>query len=125
MFWPDTQTGVDVEPARKTVQSPVRKYFTEGGVGVPPTVPGGDWFNQITNELLNVLAAAGIDPSKADDDQLSQAIQHMVNLIREDLASDEGVSYVKHAADSRGQAFTGPISAPGIKSLSHYGGILS
>lgn len=74
MFWPDTQTGVDVEPARKTVQSAVRKYFTEGGVGVPPTVPGGDWFNQITNELLNVLSAAGIDPSKADDDQLLQAI---------------------------------------------------
>lgn len=75
MFWPDTQTGVDVEPARKTVQSAVRKYFTEGGVGVPPTVPGGDWFNQITNELLNVLDAAGIDPSKADDDQLLTAIQ--------------------------------------------------
>lgn len=79
MFWPDTQTGVDVEPARKTVQSAVRKYFTEGGVGVPPTVPGGDWFNQITNELLNVLAAAGIDPSKADDDQLLEAIKRVSN----------------------------------------------
>lgn len=77
MFWPDTQTGVDVEPARKTVQSAVRKYFTEGGVGVPPTVPGGDWFNQITNELLNVLAAAGIDPSKAYDDQLLKAIKYL------------------------------------------------
>lgn len=79
MFWPDTQTGVDVEPARKTVQSAVRKYFTEGGVGVPPTVPGGDWFNQITNELLNVLAAAGIDPSKSDDDQLLEAIKRVSN----------------------------------------------
>lgn len=79
MFWPDTQTGVDVEPARKTVQSAVRKYFTEGGVGVPPTVPGGDWFNQITNELLNVLVAAGIDPSKADDDQLLEAIKRVSN----------------------------------------------
>lgn len=79
MFWPDTQTGVDVEPARKTVQSAVRKYFTEGGVGVPPTVPGGDWFNQITNELLNVLAAANIDPSKVDDDQLLEAIKRVSN----------------------------------------------
>lgn len=74
MYWPDTQTGVDVEPARKPVASAVRKFFTEGGAGQPPTVPGGDWFNQVTNELLNVLAAAGIDPSKADDDQLLQAI---------------------------------------------------
>ncbi|GJB59026.1 hypothetical protein [Aeromonas caviae] len=74
MYWPDTQTGVDVEPARKPVASAVRKFFTEGGLGQAPTVPGGDWFNQITNELLNVLDAAGIDPSKTDDDQLLQAI---------------------------------------------------
>lgn len=98
MFWPDTQTGVDVEPARKTVQSAVRKYFTEGGVGVPPTVPGGDWFNQITNELLNVLAAAGIDPSKADDDQLLQAIQGIAadaeSSLRQELAAESGASLV-------------------------------
>ncbi len=81
MFWPDTKTGVDVEPGRKTVQSAVRKYFTEGGVGVPPTVPGGDWFNQITNELLNVLADAGINPSKVEDDQLLDAIKRVSNSI--------------------------------------------
>lgn len=74
MYWPDRGSGVDVEPDRKPVVSAVRQFFTEGGPGVPPTVPGGDWFNQITNELLNVLAAAGIDPSKTDDDQLLQAI---------------------------------------------------
>lgn len=78
MFWPDTQTGVDVQPERKAVQSAVRKYFTEGGVGVHPTIPGGDWFNQITNELLNVLAAADIDPSKTDDDQLLRSIEHLI-----------------------------------------------
>lgn len=77
MYWPDTGTGVDTEPARKPVASAVRKYFTEGGVGVPPTVPGGDWFNAITNEVLSVLAAAGIDPSKTDDDQLLLAIQRI------------------------------------------------
>ncbi|WP_323060657.1 hypothetical protein [Aeromonas hydrophila] len=74
MYWPDTQTGIDVEPARKPVASAVRKFFTEGGAGQPPTVPGGDWFNQITNELLNVVTAAGLEPSKTDDDQLLQAI---------------------------------------------------
>ncbi|WP_326510934.1 hypothetical protein [Aeromonas caviae] len=79
MYWPDTNTVVDIEPPRKPVASAVRKFFTEGGAGQPPTVPGGDWFNQITNELLNVLAAAGIDPSKADDDQLLKAIQGISN----------------------------------------------
>lgn len=74
-YWPDTGTGVDTQPARKPVQSPIRKYFTEGGIGQAPTVPGGDWFNQMTNEVLNVLDAAGIEPSKTDDDQLLQAIQ--------------------------------------------------
>lgn len=74
-YWPDTGTGVDTQPARKPVQSAIRKYFTEGGIGQPPTVPGGDWFNQMTNEVLNVLEAAGIEPSKTDDDQLLLAIK--------------------------------------------------
>ncbi|MGY3895879.1 hypothetical protein [Aeromonas enterica] len=75
MYWPDRGSGVGAEPARKPVISAVRQYFTEGGVGQPPTVPGGDWFNQITNELLNVLADAEISPSKNDDTQLLQAIK--------------------------------------------------
>lgn len=78
-YWPDTGTGVDVEPARKPVQSALRKYFTEGAPGVPPTVPGGDWFNQMTNEVLNVLEAAGIEPSKTEDDQLLKAIRFLLN----------------------------------------------
>lgn len=78
MYWPDTGTGVDVEPLRKPVASPARKFFSEGGPGQPPTVPGGDWFNQITNELLNVLAAAGIDPDKMDDHQLLLAIKNLI-----------------------------------------------
>lgn len=84
MYWPDTQTGVDVEPARKPVASAVRKFFTEGGVGQPPTVPGGDWFNQITNEILNVLEAAGIEPSKTDDEQLLMAINALVGVVKYD-----------------------------------------
>lgn len=77
MYWPDTNTGVDIEPARKPVASLVRQYFSEGGVGQAPTVPGGDFFNQITNELLNVVTAAGLEPSKTEDDQLLQAIEKL------------------------------------------------
>ena len=57
----------------------MRKFFTEGGVGQAPTVPGGDFFNQITNELLNVVTGAGLEPSKTDDDQLLQAIKAISN----------------------------------------------
>lgn len=94
MYWPDTNTGVDVEPTRKPVASPVRKFFTEGGVGQAPTVPGGDWFNQITNELLNVLAAAGIDPSKTDDDQVASAISMIVSSSISRLAQNDGASFI-------------------------------
>ncbi len=98
MFWPDRGSGVPVEPARRPVASAVRQYFTEGGAGQAPTVPGGDWFNQVTNELLNVLAAASIDPSKVDDDQLAQAIQSISqsanDALREDLADDDGTDLV-------------------------------
>lgn len=78
-YWPDTGTGVDTQPARKPVQSAIRKYFTEGGIGQAPTVPGGDWFNQMTNEVLNVLADADIAPSKNDDTQLLQAIKKITD----------------------------------------------
>lgn len=91
MYWPDTNTGVDVEPPRKPVASAVRKFFTEGGAGQAPTVPGGDWFNQITNELLNVLVAAGIDPSKVDDNQLLQAI----NILAGEAIQQSGYSQLR------------------------------
>ncbi|MEA9422401.1 hypothetical protein VCX83_10835 [Aeromonas caviae] len=113
MYWPDTNTGVDIEPARKPVASAVRKFFTEGGVGQPPTVPGGDWFNQITNELLNVLDAAGIDPSKADDDQLLQAIQVVSN------------SYVSYEALRRSYRAAGYLLRPKNESFQAGGNLTS
>lgn len=79
MYWPDRGSGVSDEPARRPVASAVRQYFTEGGIGQSPTIPGSDWFNQITNELLNLLAASGITPDKATDDQVLAAINHLIS----------------------------------------------
>lgn len=106
-YWPDTGTGVDTQPARKPVQSPIRKYFTEGGIGQAPTVPGGDWFNQMTNEVLNVLEAAGIEPSKTDDDQLLQAIKLISNSMsaREALrrtCADAGLNLIDGSFEAGG-----------------------
>lgn len=130
MYWPDRGSGVPVEPARRPVASAVRQYFTEGGAGQAPTVPGGDWFNQITNEVLNVLAAAGIDPSKTDDDQLLQAIKTVSNQmvsresIRRSYAEagynvvgtfQAGFTYINPndvgIDESTGKGFTGPAGA--------------
>ncbi|MDX7875425.1 hypothetical protein [Aeromonas veronii] len=111
MYWPDTGTGVDTEPARKPVASAVRKYFTEGGVGVPPTVPGGDWFNAITNEVLNVLDAAGIDPSKTDDDQLVEAISFIASesssSLQAKLAEYDGAGLVGGALYDQIRSYEG------------------
>lgn len=100
MYWPDRDSGVDVEPTRRPVASAVRQYFTEGGPGIPPTVPGGDWFNQITNELLNLLAAAGIDPSKTDDEQLLEAISVLIQAggsdVLAELMQSTGSSKIGH-----------------------------
>lgn len=106
MFWPDRGSGVDVEPARKPVSSAVRQYFTEGGAGVPPTVPGGDWFNQITNELLNVLAAAGVVPSKVDDDQLAKAIG-LISSFELNHSGIRNYSGFRDVIDCYGKVFRG------------------
>lgn len=114
-YWPDTGTGVDTQPARKPVQSPLRKYFTEGGLGQPPTVPGGDWFNQMTNEVLNVLEAAGIEPSKTDDTQLLAAIRR---LSVESKGKPVTWSYFAGGADPTGQT----SSKDAIVAALQYGG---
>ena len=74
-FWIDTGTGTPTAPGTTAVIDAVRQYATEGGAGVPPTVPGPEWFNMMTDEVLAVLALAGIAPSKADHGQLAKAIQ--------------------------------------------------
>lgn len=111
MYWPDTNTGVDVEPPRKPVASLVRKFFSEGGIGEPPTVPGGDWFNQITNELLNVLAAAGIEPSKTDDDQLLAAIKELSKCNFGIVVNLQDYSDLKSAIDAL-PVFGGTVFVP-------------
>lgn len=75
MYWLDNSTGVTTPPTIPPVQSPVRRYFTEGGSGLPPSTPGGEWFNMVTDELLALLALANITPDKADHSQIAKAIQ--------------------------------------------------
>lgn len=75
MYWLDNDSGVASPPGIPPVLSSTRLYFTEGGGGEQPSIPGGEWFNMITDELLNVLTLAGVTPDKADHAQLAKAIQ--------------------------------------------------
>jgi len=75
MYWLDNDSGVTTLPAIPPVVSATRQYFTEGGGGDQPSIPGGEWFNMMTDELLQVLTLGGIAPAKADHTQLAKAIQ--------------------------------------------------
>jgi hypothetical protein len=62
-------------PAAPT--SPSTGYATAGNpsTGTPPTKPGPYWFHMITEELLAMVAAAGITFDKSSLNQVASAIQ--------------------------------------------------
>ena len=78
MYFVDNNTGVPVMPPVKEVLSSSPLFFTEGGNGVPPTWPGPDWFNIIQSELINFLAAYGINPEKSNLNQLQAAVEEAI-----------------------------------------------
>ncbi|MDR3408480.1 MAG: hypothetical protein P4L68_08280 [Methylovirgula sp.] len=77
MFRIDTATAVPALPAPAAAGAP--GYFTGGDptTGTPPTTVSPDWFNQVQEELLSILAAASIAESKAVNNQVLAALQAM------------------------------------------------
>jgi hypothetical protein len=75
---------IDVPTAAQTLSAPAAAgtpgYFTEGNpqTGQPATIPGMDWFNMVQEELMAILAAAGINPSKANRGQVVAAILTLI-----------------------------------------------
>ncbi|WP_339500227.1 hypothetical protein [Pseudomonas silesiensis] len=55
----------------------VDHLFTEGSptAGVPATIVTADWMNDVQEEVMSVLEAAGIAPVKGTQDQLLKAIR--------------------------------------------------
>lgn len=74
MYYVDNSTGVSVMPAMKPVYSTDPTWFTEGDSEHQPTYPGPDTYNMIISELINVLAAANMQPKKDSLTQLAEAI---------------------------------------------------
>lgn len=78
MFRVDHSSASASMPAASPVGRP--GFFTEGNEagGVPATVVTADWANMVQEELLNVVQAGGIDPSKTAYNQLLLAIQALI-----------------------------------------------
>jgi hypothetical protein len=77
MYAIDNDTASTTLPPIKPVGIP--GFFTAGTVGgVPATIVEADFLNQVQQELLAVLAAASIAPSKATNNQVIQAILWLI-----------------------------------------------
>jgi hypothetical protein len=83
-------------------------YFTEGNptLGVPATQPGPWWFHMITEELRAVIVAAGLTPDHEDLDQLSEAIQALIEAGLAPAASETVSGIVELATSAEAQAGT-------------------
>jgi hypothetical protein len=75
---------IDVPSAAASLPSPSAAgtpgYFTGGnpGVGTPATVVSADWLNLVQEELLSVLTAASVTPSKTTRNQLLTSINTLI-----------------------------------------------
>ena len=77
MFWIDNATAAAEAPAAPAEGSP--GHFTGGDPAqqVPATVVDAWWLEQVQEELLGVLAAAGVVPIKGDNRQLALSIRRL------------------------------------------------
>ncbi|MGE0968650.1 hypothetical protein ACQFN5_27960 [Klebsiella sp. WOUb02] len=93
MYHLDNTSGVPEMPEPKETQTISTRWFGESQEQGGISWPGADWFNVVQAELLNLLAAAGIEPEKHAYDQLSKAIPVLGDaVIRQNLGSgDEGM----------------------------------
>lgn len=90
MYHLDNTSGVPEMPEPKEQQSITPRWFGESQEQGGISWPGADWFNVVQAELLNLLAAAGIEPDKHSYDQLSKAIPVLGDAkIRAQLISEK------------------------------------
>ncbi|WKS99802.1 hypothetical protein NYR30_00440 [Gallibacterium salpingitidis] len=117
MYALDNQSGVEVMPPLKAqLKQPTNPlWFTEGGNGVAPSYPGADWFNVVQAELLNVLKAAQVTPSKDTLTQLASAVQKIAETaIAQSTKVDKG-----------GDTMTGVLKAKDVLLTSDDGAVKS
>lgn len=77
MFRIDTDTAAGALPAPAAAGTP--GYFTNGDplTGTPATTVSADFLNMIQEELMSILASAGISPAKDNHGQVLEALQNL------------------------------------------------
>ncbi|WP_285374839.1 hypothetical protein [Pseudomonas sp. lyk4-TYG-107] len=69
------------------------KFVNEDVVaGLPGSLIPATWGNSVTDELLNVVKSAGLEPSEADATQLLQAVQKLSQAGEDKHATDIGAA---------------------------------
>lgn len=93
MFRIDSQGTAASLPTPAAV-GPTVGYFTKGNptLSIPPTVVSDDWLNMVQEEILNVILAAGLTPSKTTYTQLRDAISTGVTDTTDELTLSNNVS---------------------------------
>jgi hypothetical protein len=77
MFRIDNSTASTTLPPQKPVGVP--GFFTAGTVGgVPATIVEADWMNTVQEELMAILGAAGVTPSKPANNQVITSILDLI-----------------------------------------------
>lgn len=69
-------------------------FFTDGSVagGIDPTVVPAEFLNAVMLELLSVVTAVGVVPTKGNNGQLLLAIQRLIEARSGNYALDTGVA---------------------------------
>lgn len=103
MFRIDSAGAVASPPATEA-EGGVVGYFTEGNpaTSTPATVFSADWGNTIQEELIALLTAAGVTPSKTDRDQVLESIRWLIE-------NDKAVADFVVANNASAQNVTGLI----------------
>ncbi|EBU8551974.1 hypothetical protein DLC15_05250 [Salmonella enterica subsp. enterica serovar Telelkebir] len=104
MFWLDNSSGVTDMPKIPAKLSPVAQWFTEGGNGKAPAYPGAHWYNIVQAELLNVLAAAEVEPDKTKLDQLLTAINILIKSKTDELGGYLEIEKLLSEIKDKGEA---------------------
>lgn len=93
MYQIDSSGAVTSLPAPAAPGSP--GYFTDGNpaTALPATILEADWFNAVMLELLNIVTAAGITPTKGTNNQVLTSLQ---NLFLTQIGGD--ARYIKRGA---------------------------
>lgn len=109
-----TASAVTSKPAY--VEGGTTGFFTAGDAvaGIPATVPGAQWFNQVQEELLNAIKAGGLTPDATQDNQLAAAIAALIaaNTVEVEPATETVAGILRFATAA--EALAGLLTNVGM-----------